>query len=121
MVELHCIMDEKKGLIDKISSFSPRGIPEEHTIARILLVRQVKSGKRMGYTITVGEQDIPDEHPEYKVWIGSQFIKWQDGGWIGEPGNVYGVFGGILDKILETQLKEDNERNKIKGNELDKI
>src|SRR3989304_6279072 len=96
-------------LMDRISSFSPGGISEEHTIARMLLARQIQNGKRMGFAITVREQDIPENHPEYKVWVGSQFIKWKEGGWTGEPGSVYGIFGGILDKALEVQIREDEE------------
>lgn len=107
-------MGDEKDLVGRISSFSPTGISEEHTIASILLASQIKSGKRIGFAMTVREQDIPTDHPEYKVWVGSQFIKWTDGGWTGEPGSVYGIFGSILDKALEAQIKED-EGNRATG------
>jgi hypothetical protein len=105
----------KDDLVGKISSFSPNGIPEEQTIGSILLTRQIKNGKRIGFAITLREQDIPENHPEYKTWVGNQFIKWTDGGWNGGAvGSVYGILGGILDKALEAQIKEDDE-NKAKG------
>lgn len=109
--------ENSENLVRKIASDLAGKLPEEQQANAILLGRQVSGGRQMEFSITLREQDIPQDHPELKIWMGSQFIRFKDGGWTGEPGNLgpQTFLGKVLESTLSAQLKKDEARQKSKG------
>lgn len=101
----------ENGLVKKLSEMLPTNSYEGQA-ASILLSRQIRGGRQMEYAITLREEDIPKDQPHLKVWAGSQFIRFKDGGWTGEPGNLGAttLLGKVLESALVSQLEEDEKK-----------
>jgi hypothetical protein len=103
--------ENENGLVRKLSEMLPTNSYEGQA-ASILLGRQIRKGRQMEYAITLRPEDIPADQPHLKTWAGSQFIRFKDGGWAGEPGNLGAttILGQVLESALASQLQEDEKK-----------